>query len=108
MEVTELQNKIARKDAALEKMTNSRATLEERTKRLVEERDRLAQINKDLLAVKSKGELMECVRPNMEEDAELDLAVKLSEIDSLKKEKEMMTQEILDLQNEIKARELEV
>ena len=75
---------------------------------MVEERDRFIRMYKDLVAVKSKGGFIQSVHPNMEEDAQLDLAVKLSEIEGLKREKEMMTQEIVDLQNEIAGWKVEV
>ena len=86
--------------------------------RCSEERDRLAQQNITLLAVKAnlKGDLLHYVEVKHDVEglkrfaAELQktLALKLHEVDSLKREKEVMIHEIKDLQDEIEARKHEV
>ena len=70
-------------------MQTQRCTLERRMARLEEERARLAEQNLTLLAVKA----------NLNQQ----MIMKATEVEGLTKEKEMMIQEIKDLQHEIEA-----
>lgn len=91
--------------------------------RCQKERDRLEQQNITLMAIKTnlKGELSRYDQSRFDQcrhdvdslkelAAELrkSLAMKATEVEGLEKEKEMMTQEIKDLQNEITAHKVEV
>lgn len=89
-------------------MTDSRCTLESRMVRLREERDRYAQQNSELLAIKANlvGELDRYSEFRKEHAVELKM--KLAEAEALKKEKEVMAKEAEDLRNEIEARKVEV
>ena len=85
---------------------------------MVEERDRLAQQNMTLLAVKAnlKGELSQF--DEMKHDVEglkktavhfkEQLTVKISEAEGLKKERKALSKEIEDLKAEVEARKIEV
>ena len=112
MQVAELQSKVARREASIEKLTKTRATFEKQVTRLVEERDTHIRLYKDLLAVKSEGELIQHLQPKMkyseEEDVQLEIAMKLSKVEGLERDKEMMAQDIRDLQADIVAWKLEV
>ena len=76
--------------------------------RLREERDRYAEQNSELLSMNNnlKGELYQYRVLN--EGLKEQLKMKLAEADALKVEKEVMLKEAEDLQNEMKARKLEV
>ena len=73
--------------------------------RLREQRDRYAEQNTELLAIKANlmGEW-----DHYSEEHAVQLKMKLAEADALKVEKEVMLKEAEDLQNEMKARKLEV
>ena len=72
--------------------------------RLREERDRYAEQNSELLAM--KGELNQCRVLN--EGLKGQLKVKVAEAEALKTEKEVMVKEAEDLLCEIEARKVEV
>ena len=84
--------------------------------RLEEERDRLAEQNLTLMAVKAnlKQELSRYDEGNIEwlrvqaTQLQKQMLVKVTEVEGLTKEKEMMIQEIKDLQHEIEAWRVEV
>ena len=84
--------------------------------RLEEERDRLAEQNLTLMAVKAnlKQELSRYDEGSIERfrvqatQLQKQMLVKVTEVEGLTKEKEMMIQEIKDLQHEIEAWKVEV
>ena len=115
-DVAEFLNTISRKESVIKNMQTQRCTLERRMARLEEERVRLAEQNLTLMAVKAnlKQELSHYDEGNIEwlrvEATQLQkqVLVKVTEVEGLTKEKEMMTQEIKDLQHEIEAWKVEV
>ena len=76
--------------------------MERRMARLEEERDRLAEQNLTLLAIK------ENLRVQATQLHQKEMLVKVTEVEGLTKEKEMKMQEIKDLQHEIEAWKVEV
>lgn len=116
LQMEDLHGKIARKEAAIQNLTDSRSTLERRMTRVVEERDGFAlqnleekanlkeQLDQFVAFQRDLEYFKECVAQQASQ-LQTQFATKLSESD---REKEMMTQEITDLQNELEARKMEV
>ena len=109
-----MESKIARKEETIKSVTSSRNALESRLQRMKEERDRLAQQNITLLAVKAnlKGELshFDEMKHNVEGLKKTAAHFKelLAEAEGLKKEKEALSKDIEDLKDEVEARKIEV
>ena len=102
--VSEFHKTITNKDAALRSLTNCRSVLEKRIERLVKEKEELIQQRNHLQhKIKKRS-----ISVDTSEEQETQLAMALSEAESLKEEKEMMAKDMKDLKDEMEARKVEV
>ena len=118
MELTGLSEKICRKNSIIKGLTSTKNAVERRLRAMAEERDRLAQQNVELFAMKAnlKGELnrFDSIKHSVEETREraelmhVQMTLKIAEIESLRREREALQKEKEFLIDELEARKFEV
>ena len=118
MELTGLNDKISRKDVIIKSLASTKSAVERRLRAMTEERDRLAQQNIELFAMKAnyKGQLsrFDEIKHSVEETREQAehmherMRMMTAEIESLSRKKEALVKEKECLLDELEARKYEV